>query len=160
MTTQQASEPITSAQAKALRNADSIVFHHREGVGYIRAIQRAEKSTTGFEQEVRIDARMSTITDYHQPEDRDGNKYDAAVVWTSPQYGDIARTIIRALRTGREFNLQWVRNNSNLNLDKIGWVRDELRIQVGNEKSADSFLVDVYVGPDNSARMVRYGSLF
>lgn len=151
-------DPITAAQSRALRNADAIVFHHRDGQGYIRAIQRAEHSPTGFEQEVRVDAHQSSITDYHPPIGRDGDRYDAAVVFTSAQYHDTCRTLVKHLRTGQSFTLAWVRNNNSPVTNEAHMVRDELRIRIGkvDGKTADTFLVDVYVGWDNTARMVRW----
>lgn len=150
-----ATHVLTATDARALRNADAIVFHHRDGEGYIRAIQRAEHSSTGFEQEHKIPARMSTITDY-------GNRaevrtYDAVQVFTSAKHHEELRTVVNALRANTEFVLQWVRDNSSPVSREIGFHRDELRIRIGKvgAKRADSYLLGVYAGPDNSARMVR-----
>lgn len=148
---------ITAAQARALRNADTITFHHRDGVGYIRAHKDARNSDTGFDQVVEIPARMSLIQDYSKEHSHgEPFDYDAFHSEHSAQFDGVTRTIVKALRPGREFVLEWWRDNRSPVTEQQGVVVDALRIRVGVDgKPADTYLVDTFVGLDNSARMVR-----
>lgn len=147
---------LDATDVRALKHATSLVFHHRDGEGFIRAILDADHSSTGFEQEHRIAATMSSIHDYSQDSGLEHREYDAAVVMLSAQYHEIGRTLVRHMRAGTQFTLEWWRNNSSPVTKELGFVRDELRIKIGKDrKVADTFLVDVYAGKDNTARMVR-----
>jgi hypothetical protein len=141
---------LTTQDARALRNADAIAFiHSGVGTGGIRAIVRAENSPTGYEQTHLITARMSTLETYGPPvEDVRGFHLEMNVKVVPHM-----QTIIRAMRAGKQFTLKWVRDNNNQNYPKVGYHRDELRIRIGDDKRADEYLVAVYVGPDNTARM-------
>lgn len=150
MSTDTATLTLTAQDAKALRNADAIAFIHSGiGTGGIRAIQRAENSSTGFENVHLITARMSTMESYG-PTATDLRGWHLEMnVKVTPHM----QTIVRAMRAGQQFVLKWVRDNNNQNYPTVGYHRDELRIRIGTDKSAQEYLVAVYVGPDNTARM-------
>ena len=77
-------------------------------------------------------------------------------VWY-PNSNDLWRTILKRMRPGTAFRLMWTRDNNNQVYPQFGLHRDELRIRVGTpgKKDADTFLVEVAVGLDNTARMIR-----
>jgi hypothetical protein len=146
---------LTKQDVRALAHADSLCFDHT-GVdtGQIRAILRAEKSPTGFEQTHSIPATSSIVNNYGT-EDGDWRGFHMIL---SAQYDEIGHTLVRHLREGSRFALVWTRDNASPITRDAGVVRDELRIRVQgkNSKVADTFLVAVFIGKDNSARMVTH----
>lgn len=151
MTTDTTTHVLTTQDARALRNCDAIAFiHSGVGTGGIRAIRRGENSSSGFEEMHLIPARQSTLETYGPPvEDVRGFHLEMNVKVVPHM-----QTIIRAMRAGKQFTLKWVRDNNNQNYPTVGYHRDELRIRIGtDDKPADEYLVAVYVGPDNTARM-------
>lgn len=147
---------LTTQDARALRNADSICFDHLpDGTGRIRAILRADHSSTGYEQVHIITAESSRIDDY-QPEPHSGT-YTGFAMAMSAKYDPTTVTIVRHLRAGSKFALIWVRDNNSPITREAGIVVDELRIRIQqrNAKTADEFNVDTRVSLDNSARMVQ-----
>lgn len=152
MTTSTLAHPLTKQDVRALQHADAICFDHTGvGEGMIRAIQRAENSSTGFEQTHVIPALSSTVKNYG-PENAEWRAYASIL---SAKYDDIGQTLVRHLREGTEFALEWTRDNSSPITREAGLVRDELRIRVRRSaKITDTFLVAVFIGKDNSARMV------
>lgn len=144
---------LTKQDVRALAHADALCFDHTEiGTGRIRAILRAEHSLTGFEQTHVIDAVASSVENYGA----ETAEWRAFHMILSAQHDDLARTLIRHLREGSRFVLRWTRDNASPITREAGVVRDELRIRVQgkNAKVADTFLVAVFIGKDNSARMV------
>lgn len=144
---------LTAQDVRALKHADALCFDHRDGEGQIRAILRAENSDTGFEQTHTIPAALSRIESYGGPE----GELRAFAMLQSSKYSDIAQTLIRHLRTGSQFAFKWTRDNSSPITRDAGLVRDELRVSVQgkNAKVADTFLIEVFIGKDNTARMVQ-----
>lgn len=144
---------LTAHDVRALKHADAVAFDHTApGVGAIRAIMRAENSPTGFEQTHTIAAWDSRVNVY------DGASGDmrACHVDLHSRYDVGMQTIIRHMHDGGQFALIWTRGNSSPVTRDAGVVRDELRIRVAPKtgKRVDEFLVAVFVGLDNSARMV------
>lgn len=137
---------LTARDTRALRHADAICFDHDS----IRAILRAENSGTGFEQ-THVIPVISTVDNYHGSFD----DYACFFTYLHAKYDHQAQTIIRRLRVGKRVRLQWVANNQSPVLNRAGLVRDELRLRVGDDKSADTFLVGVQVQENNLSRMVR-----
>lgn len=147
---------LTAQDIRALKHADALCFDHTgTGEGQIRAIMRAENSSTGFEQTHTIRAYLSTVNNYG-PDDP-VNGWTAFHMFTSAKYDTVAQTLIRHMRTGGQFTLDWVRDNNNDILRDAGLHQDELRMRIAppNGKNVDVFLVRVSVGRDNSARMIR-----
>lgn len=147
---------LTTQDIRALKHADSICFDHtREGFGQIRAIVRAENSSTGFEQTHTIRAFVSSLDRYGP--DRLENGWTAFHMESSAKYSPVAQTLIRHMRAGGQFTLNWVRDNNNDILRDAGLHQDELRMRIAppNGKHVDVFLVRVSVGYDNTARMIR-----
>lgn len=145
---------LTRQDVRALQHADTICFDHTgEGEGRIRAIRRGENSSTGYDETHTIAAALSRVQNYG-PEDGD---WRAFAMIMSAQYDDIGRTLVRHLREGSRFSLEWTRDNSSPVTRDAGLVRDELRVHVQGKtaKVADTFLIAVFIGKDNSARMVK-----
>ena len=144
---------LTAQDVRALRHADALCFDHTAGDGQIRAILHADHSDTGFEQTHAIPARLSRIESYGGP---DGELHGFHMI-SSAKYDDIAQTLIRHLRIGSQFAFKWTRDNSSPVTREAGVVRDELRVtvQAKGAKVADTFLVGVFIGRDNTARMVQ-----
>lgn len=142
---------LTAHDTRALRHADALCFdHHPDGTGAIRAIMRAENSDTGFEQTHTIPV-TSRVENY-------GPSRDAYKAWHGFIYAKSsheAQTLIRHMRVGKRVHLRWTSDNASPVLVDAGVVRDELRIRIGDDKHADTYLVAVQVGLDNTARMVR-----
>lgn len=149
---------LTPQDARALAHADAVCFDHNgdAGTGQIRAIRRAENSSSGFEDTHIIPAVMSSINDY-EPTSNEGVRYTAFAMIQSAKYDEVWRTLQRHLRAGSKFTLRWVRDNNSPVTREAGIVVDylQLRVQGKSAKVADTFNVATYVGYDNSARMVK-----
>ena len=152
---------LTKEDAKALHAADYVCLFYRpdgsEGpVWGIRAGQRFEDAVWGAKDRTRTIAaepRHSIIVDYQH-----GVAREAVAVRNMYRTIDdmAASTPFDALRTGDEIGLRFIANNGSDNTRGVGWVRDEcyLRI-VRKERIVAEYMIDVYVGPNNSARIVR-----
>lgn len=144
---------LTAQDVRALKHADAIAFDHTgTGTGQIRAILRDENSPTGFEQTHTIPALMSRV-ERHDGSDGDVRAFHISM---NAKYDVGVQTIIRHMREGGQFTLHWTRGNSSPVTEKAGVVRDELRIRIAPKSGSrvDEFLVAVFVGLDNTARMV------
>jgi hypothetical protein len=145
-TTTDTEHVLTARDTRALRHADAITFDKTS----IRAILRAENSGTGFEQ-THIIPVVATVDNYHGSHD----DYACFFMFLHAKYDHQAQTLIRRLRVGKRVRLQWVANNQSPVLNRAGLVRDELRLRVGDDTSAETYLVGVQVGENNLTRMVR-----
>lgn len=142
---------LTAHDTRALRHADAITFHHfADGTASIRATMRADRSPSGFEQQHVIPV-ISRVENYGQS--RDG--YLAYFGFTYATYDDLAQTLIRHMKVGKRVRLHWTADNASPVTVNAGVVRDELKIRIGDDTRADTFLVAVQVGLDNTARMIR-----
>ena len=152
---------ITKEDTKALRLADTLVFHHlrpdrRNGhIGCIRALKRV-KSAPPFnfedtaEYEIGVD---SLVRNYGPKVDKD--ILHAAVVLNARWVSSIGTTLKSVIRAGDEVELEWLRNNTTTNHENAGLVCDELHMHILRGKRRFVYLVDTQVGLDNSARMIR-----
>lgn len=154
---------LTAQDVRALKHCDSLCFDHgmahtgNDSGGQIRALLRGDTSPTGYEQTHRIPAALSRVQDYERGDRVFDGTYTAFASINSAQFSGEARTLIRHLRVGSRFSFEWVRNNSSELTREAGLVVDQLRVHVQGKgaKVADVFLMDVFVGRDNSARMVK-----
>ena len=143
---------LTARDTRALRHADSLCFdHNADGTGAIRAIVRADRSSTGFEQVHTIPV-VSRVDNYSRGFD---GPVTACYVLMYVTYDPMDQTLIRHMRAGKRVHLHWTAGNASPVLDNADLVRDELRIRIGDDKRADTYLLAVSVGRDNSARMIR-----
>jgi hypothetical protein len=73
-----------------------------------------------------------------------------------PIYSDGAwSTIVSLLRVGDELGLRFVGANDSENMRSVRYHRDECYLIVKRGEKHMTFLVDVQVGPNNTARMVQ-----
>lgn len=142
---------LTAHDARAIKSADALCFdRNKDGSGQIRAIRRAENSSSGFEETHTVETDRCGVNNYGT-----GSVSNAFAMIVSAQRDDVARTLVRHMRAGSKVALVWTRGNASPVTDNAGLVRDELRVKVQNGKTCDTFLVQVYIGLDNSARMVQ-----
>jgi hypothetical protein len=152
---------IERSHLRAIRNADSIVFRTHEGQSTIELKLGAHRSKSGFEQTEYLYCK-DRITDYSrahtfvEPDER-AKFYSAFhMEHTGVKYNPDLESVMARIKVGDLLGLHWTTNNSSTNTDGIGWVRDELRLEILHlNGTAERYLVEVNVGPDNSARMVR-----
>lgn len=146
-------EALTKDDLKALRTADSVTFSHgSDGRHYVRGIRRL--TVDGFETEVRREIRVpSNIRSYDS--DRKRSYGHAFEMINSAQYDDDWKTVVSLLRTGDELALLWYAGNSNAYVSDANLRRDELRLIVNRGNRRLSFLIDVSVCADNTARMTQ-----
>lgn len=183
MSTTVAAETLTAEDIKALRLARSVSFHvfTRDGerVSFIRAsFERRRDVFTAAEQRLfpgvseyrpeERDREIPVLEDIRGYE-RDGSvKYDERATAFSmihaAQFDRDWQTIVGLLRPGDELTLTFTASNNSENMRRVGYHRDELRLEVkrgrreiagGRGQKRLSFLLDVSVGPNDSARMVR-----
>lgn len=150
---------LTSAQIRTLRTAfESTTFHLHEGQGRIKVWGR---DAVGGSYPALVVETDSTVVDYSREAswtDQEALRgYSAFHSESSgPKYNQDLATLWSRLRPGDALSLRWVRSNDNDNNRRIGWHRDELHLVINHKSgTVESYLVDVSVGPDNTARMVR-----
>lgn len=149
--------PVSAQDRRALRSADSVVFRLYQGQATVEGIQRGDRTTSGFDQTHTVFAETS-VRDFGAASYCVGAEgYTGFVMFHSgAAYNATLATLIDAMAVGSTLRLEWTRGNDNENNRQVGWVRDELHLVVTSAKGkASTFLVDVQVGPDNTARMVK-----
>lgn len=155
---------LTGEEAKLLRssakgNGTYVGFHavvdkDRQGYSYIRItedIRHHDYSYAGSRivAEIPVGYRMTTYEDAIE---------DRAYCFhgiSTPAYHPEWVTAIRNVREGDELQIHWIRGNNHEKLREIEWARDELQLLIRRGKTVSTYLLDVYVGPDNTARMTR-----
>lgn len=143
------SPTLTTADAAALRRADSICFDTDPEGGAIRAIFRATDREA--ERTITIPVASTSVQNYG-PGD---GPWKCFAMTMSAQYDDVTRTLVRHLKRGSAVALRWTRGNSSPVTEQAGLVVDHLDVRVANGTVADTFRVATYIGHDNTARMVR-----
>jgi len=82
--------------------------------------------------------------------------HEAVGLFSSSRYHPSIQSVVNILKVGDKIGVVFVGNNNNENLTKLGWCRDELSLRVHRkEKRVGTFLLDVYVGPNNTTRMIH-----
>jgi hypothetical protein len=170
-TTERLISTITAQDKRALKHADKIIFRLYEDSCTIECVKDGEHTSDGFEQTHTIYCDVK-ITDYSashswvEPE-RLRNYTGFHMEHTGVSFNDDLRTLVDMIPIGGRLTLSWTRGNDNESNREIGWVRDELRLIVhhpGREVAGQpqrkprqpwSFIVEIRVGPDNTARMVK-----
>lgn len=158
--------PIESAQLRALRSADSVVFRLYQGQATIEANRDARNSPDGFDAKSVIYAGGERVSDYTRTGDNDGyamgNRRNGGrgyaafhMEHSGPKYSRDLATLISRLAVGNTVKLEWVRGNDSELTREAGIVRDELRLVIVKGKREESYLVESSATLDNSARMVR-----
>lgn len=157
-------EPITTQQLRALRHADTVVFSARQdGSGEMRASVDADHSSTGFEQSLTIPMP-----------NRSGRMQGRTGFESLHNYHEGWRTFVHhVLRTGDVLVLDFrpdhgtndyaraakgdptliERDDDIGSLYYTGLHVDEFWLRVERGTKVLEFLMEVRVGPENSARM-------
>lgn len=153
---------LTTAEIKAMRNAEHVVFHHEhrpgEHLAKDYAIARKEHDPgDGFgrrELEVRIPIAGSRFEAYSL--DGDGD-----IVWASGvgrKYSPEWATVLGLLRVGDELIARWVLGNNSDTLKAAGLSHDEFKLTIVRTTKTGSrqmtFWLDDIITPEHSsARM-------
>lgn len=168
---------LTKQDVKALRNADTIVFFHNvehagERGSWVKAIQDADKSSTGYEQEHWFPLQTS-IHNYEGGMGQEVGDYPtkgmqaedivASVVLLSVKVRFEIKTWLKVLRDGDEMAVTFLAGNNSEVLNKIGLSKDEAWLTIGRRSPVTGdqhalgkyFLDDVTVPVYSTARMVR-----
>lgn len=162
---------LTSDDITALREADTITFHHGpEDSRYVATCIRAHMRG-GYSDAPRIwTAREQRLfpTQGHMDTDRQRTiaparstvrSYDeigpAAVAYHYMYPGKTWRTITELLRKGDALWVEWVADNNNQNHQAVNYHADQLFLHVKRGDRELTFLIACQVGPHNSARMIR-----
>lgn len=172
---------LDSDDLAALRLADRVVFQTLDnGESAIRAIvdrgmltdtpiysareQRlfpeTERYSRDRERTIRVRATGYGYGDAtHNMGGWSGGKFSAFHMHHHARMTEEWCTLADLMRVGDTVTLRWVANNGNGNTKDAGLVVDELRLTLNlHGKRERTFLVDVSVGRDDSARMIkRYG---
>jgi hypothetical protein len=146
-------EPLTRQQVSALRDANGLVFERlSDGTNQIRAIVRGPDHQHEVTHEIPVfDASLTDYAGGH-------GEYTAFHYEMFAGTDAAMRTVVRAIKPGHYLVLKWVRSNQSPVLDEAGLVRDEVYLTTGTPTKAETFLIAVQVGKDNSARMIRRGA--
>lgn len=162
---------LTSDDIAALRDADTITFHHgpadsRYVATCIRAHMRggysdAPRIWTAREQRVFNTADTTDRSRTVIPEKSTVRGYgapitDSAVAFHS-LYSSTAhwQTLVGFLRTGDTLRMEWIADNNNQNHEAARMHQDALYLHVLRGKRDMTFLLATSVGPHNTARMIR-----
>jgi hypothetical protein len=158
---------LTQQDIRALRHADSIVFRQYNGQGTMEAIKDGSHTPDGFEQKHYVYVECG-IADYGNDGSLTEDGYVRLTPETAtcfhmentPQYDQAVTTILRRLGTGDTLRLVWTRDNNSEIIRNAGLHVDSVKLEVskkGDPKRRETYLVDVAVTYDNSARMIRQG---
>jgi hypothetical protein len=159
--------PISKADIAAFKQADDISFHTQpDGASSIRSSVRARdpkgNNPFGTSEKTRETQCECMIRDYIRDcPGSDGTtplvkKVRAFEMIHAAKWCDAWQTIAGFVREGDELTLYWGRNARWCPLyDKPAYVGDMLTLVVWRGMKKFAFLIDVQVGEDNSARMIR-----
>jgi hypothetical protein len=144
---------LTSADIRALKNADNVVFQTSPEWGHrVRAIREREHTQSGFSDEVQIQASGGIRSH--------GEGFEAKYCFHmihSSKYSRSWQTIASLLRPGDTLSLSWSAGGGTTeNHRAAGLHGDTLSLVVyRKEKHKYTFKVAYSVCPNNSARMCR-----
>lgn len=142
---------LTSADAAAIKAADTLCFDTIGERTTIRAITRATERVSEVVTTIGVDHVW--LNDYSGA----SGDYTAYATLMNARHDDVTRTMARHLRKGSVLALRWTRGNDSPVTREAGLVVDHLDVVVSNGKAADTFRVATYIGRDNSVRMVKRG---
>lgn len=169
---------ISKDDIRALQMADRVHYHTHAGRSYVvaeldggysdrpRVFSRKEQELFPIvdkfggrdrSREIDADHGHTTLSDYS------GRTGDFSGYAGPYAHGtEMIRTVARQLREGDSLVFSWVASNNNENVKALGWVRDEFQLRTGRfpqegerTRPANWYLIEVYVGPDNTARLVK-----
>lgn len=162
---------LTTDDITALREAESVTFHHGpENSRYVATCIRAHvrgryseariwsaREQRLFNEADRSGDRERTITPARSTVRGYGQTIgDDAVAFHSVSTArDTWQTIVGLLRKGDTLWVEWVADNNNQNHEAVNFHSDELILHVLRGDRGLAFKVAVSVGPHNTARMIR-----
>lgn len=169
---------LTAEDVAALRECESVSFHHRLGNAYIRAMldtvldQRTyskrqqklfpETRDTGSGDRARIIGVASSIYAYSETGSGTGwtdRTEPAASCFgsiTSARHSDIWPTIASLIRPDDQLHLRWIANNESDRLREAGLHYDQLRLTIHRGQRKLTFALADQISPANSlVRMIR-----
>lgn len=152
---------LTATDLKALRTANTcICFDHAcsnewgVGQGKIRCFRSVEPKKNDPYPQDDLQYKIgvySKVTDYGGCRDRTKLTAYAHI----PTYRETLQTVLHFLRAGDTLTLGWIRDNHSDYTREAGIHHDQFYLNVSRGKKNYSFLLDVSITPNNSARMVR-----
>lgn len=152
---------LSSDDVKALRAADRIIFRMESGSApsSIEAVKCGSDAFGATERQRIIGARtrLGVWGDgaYGRTPDN-ASAYRAFAMIHTPQLSEEWRTIAALIRAGDELTLEWQRGAAESQVIRsAGLIGDMLRLIISRGDRDMTFLVDVSVGRDNTARMIR-----
>lgn len=155
--------PISKADIAAFKQADDISFHTQpDGASSIRATVRAKdpkgNNPFGTPEQVRETQCEMMLRDYSREysDTPPVKSVRAFEMIHCAKWCDAWQTIAGFVREGDELTLYWQRNARRCPAyDRADYVGDSLTLNVWRGMKKFAFLIDVQVGEDNTARMVR-----
>jgi hypothetical protein len=142
---------ITKHDLKALRNADALVFHdnvehHGESGDWLKAVQDARNSSTGYDQDHWVQLADSRIIRYeggmgngaadYPTKDLPAERIGASVVLLNPKTSMEVQTWLKVLREGDELSVEFLAGNNNDVMRKAGLSMDEAYLFVHRPRTA------------------------
>lgn len=155
---------ITKEHARLMNKAEVVSFHFHDEGAYMRLSSRNWAGDGGkMKWEVEIPC-LNTVEVFGRDAGRvHEHPFNTAYAsFLSARFEPSWITIASLIKAGDVLEFHWIVGNNSETLDEHGLVRDELEMFVyrdNNHFKRLTFNVDVYVGKDNSARMVRRGPL-
>lgn len=159
MVTNENAIKITSEQARALRKADSVVFHYKDGQHYIRAIKEDRDEFGRKTREIRIDVqgRVEKYSAKHNL----GEVEECSTVLNHAQQDKPLKTAFAGIRSGDILYLRWISGNNNQYLNQAGLFADSLYLQVHRgefKNNVKEYHIKTSITPNNSAKMCKHSS--
>ena len=154
---------ITLREKRLLLGSDTITFHltalysdsEPGKSALLTTVKGWGRSATGLDNEIVEVSFDRTVVDHYNGHGESLTGY--AHIIGGGKYDEFARTWLNTLQKGSHLSARWVRNNASPVLNEIGWVCDELSLATYDPagRNGKHFKVAKYVGPDNTARMIR-----
>lgn len=160
MLTKESVVAIHSNNARALRKADTLVFHFQKGEHFIRAIKTERDEFGTKDREIRIDVQ-GRVEKYRVREHDLGEVEECSAIISSAQFDKALQTALAGIRAGDILVLRWVANNNSQYLDKAGLFQDHLYLQVHRgalNHNVKEYLISSSITPNNSAKMCKHTS--
>lgn len=161
-------QPVSSADIRAMKNADYVQFiTSKDGGSRIRANVDSDNSPTGFHEyrEFPVDGKVYSYTTYlNDTEKRDATDVDGREGYVSlRKTNNNLQALCTLIKTGDKIELDWSADGRcNQYAAKAGLHVDTLRLRIMRyRKASDSFEqyvelhMDQSICPDNTARMIR-----
>ncbi|MEJ3741803.1 hypothetical protein WEI85_00675 [Actinomycetes bacterium KLBMP 9797] len=160
------------SDVQAMRRADVVSLHHRDGHGHISAGLTTWPATerrifTATEQRlfpdpdgpdryrhITVDTAVAGFDQHRRWHEQDLPEATATATIHAARLDDVWCSIAAWLRVGDIVTLHWRTDNNTQCIADAGLHRDEVRIGVQRGARRWMFLLDVAVGPDSPARMI------